>query len=1788
MRPSSIAIVGMAGRFPGARNVREFWENLRDGIESIRTLLDEELIAAGVSSEELSRPQYVKRAAVLDDVAMFDATFFGLSPRDAAIMDPQHRHFLECAWEALEDAAHPPRSFRGSIGVFAGSGMNSYLIHNLLANRELVRQAGLFQLKQTGNDKDVLATRASYQFDLRGPSINVQTACSTSLVAVHLACQSLLNFECDMALAGGVTIEVPHGQGYLYREGEILSRDGRCRSFDAASTGTVFGSGAGIVVLRRLEDALADRDAIRAVILGSAVNNDGARKVGYLAPSVEGQAEVINEALEFAGVSADDISYVEAHGTGTIVGDPIEIRALTQAFRRSTDRRGYCAVGSLKTNVGHLDAASGVAALIKTVLALEYAQLPASLHFQTPNPHIAFADSPFFVNDRLTDWPSSGLPRRAGVTSLGIGGTNAHAVLEEALPRLHSASVKPYYLLTASAKTQSAAKRASENLVAYLNEHSEVSLEDASFTCQLGRQAFAHRLAWVVGQTRDNAGARTIAESNQTVTGVAAPVAPQVAFLFSGQGSQYVDMGRELYEHEPVFRESLDACTERLLSPLGLDLRHVLYPAQTVRNASARQLNETWLTQPALFAVEYSLARWLMSLGIVPAAMVGHSIGEYVAACLAGVFSLEDALAVVAARGRLMFGCPAGAMLAVQLSEEAILLNGKLSLAAVNGLKQCVVSGRVAEILALQQDLAMQSVACQRLVTSHAFHSEMMDPILEEFEKRMRSITLHLPRIPYLSNVSGTWITEEEATDPAYWARHLRHTVRFSDCLAKLGRNPEQILIEIGPGNVLTSLARQEGGSGVKAFQSLPDSREAKGGLACALQMLGGLWTQGVNVNWETLHAAGSPRRVSLPTYPFEHKRFWIDPDTVEPAIVSAMTPHFESRKELAYYRRIWKAVPAAAVAARGNGGWMIFNDSTGLGDELAARLRAQGRHVVVVDAGSSYEQSGAGRYRIRPGEREDYDTLVADVRKAEEFPETIVHLWSLSPGDEKLLLDDALDCCFFSPLFLAQALAEDGGANIDVALVSANMQQVFDEPVSGPARAVLLGPAKVIPIELAGVTCRSIDVEIEADGIDQCAAMILHEMSAASESTTVAFRGGVRFVERLKSFNLTRFPEERRLDQNGVYLITGGLGGLGLAVAEHLASAFKARLVLVSRSAVPAGSEWEARLSDPSLTDAERKRIEKLVEIRSIAGGLLVLQGDVTDPVQMKHVVSLATDNFDRIDGLFHAAGVLDDGPLMLKTAGTAARVLDAKVRGTLVLDELFRDTPLHCFVLFSSISSIFPAAGQVDYAAANSFLDAFALTRKERVTVINWGAWRDVGMAARSSSAHPLLHERLLNTPPEIVYESTFSQKNEWVLAEHRLKTDGGLRALLPGTAYLEMASAAFSRGTQLRAVEFRDVFFLAPFVLDSQESRRARVQLRRDEDAGSLKGSFRFSLSSDNGARIEHASGSIAACLSRPTSSVDLTEIIDRCCVRTIVFDKQHRTGQERQLEFGPRWHSLRRLHIGKQEGVAEIDLDEQFAAEVARYRMHPALLDLATGVALYLTPGYQETGDIFLPISYKRLCLYNSLPARFFSHIRQARRTSNQSEVETFDITLVDERGQVLAEIEGFSMRRIEDPGLALMRKPEGRRRNDSADTRMVEVVSRPGINPADGVRALVRILSLQIPHAVIAVAHPLQQLDENNAAPSPTPSSSRGTLAGENVQSAIADWWQQMLGAERVGPDDDFFDLGGHSLIGVRFLAAVRKAYGVDLDLADLFEARTARRVAEVVSKSKRATREGGS
>jgi amino acid adenylation domain-containing protein len=930
-----IAVVGLAGRFPGADDLGELWRNLCGGVESVRFYSREELAAAGVAPALLDDPRYVRAGAPLRDVQHFDADFFDFSAREAELMDPQHRLFLECCWEALENAGYDTRTWPGAIGVFAGMGMSGYLIRNLLSHPDLIQNAGPLQIRIL-NDNNFLTSLAAYKLDLRGPSVTVQSACSTSLVATCMACQSLLQFQCDMVLAGGVTVIVPHGLGYLALDG-VMSPDGHCRAFDAAARGTVEGSGAGVVVLRRLADAVADGDTIHAVIRGFATNNDGGFKMSFTAPSPEGQLEAIATAQTIAGVPAESITYVETHGTGTPLGDLVEVTALSEVFAAATEQRGFCALGAIKTNIGHLDAAAGVAGLIKAVLAVEHGVLPPSLHFETPNPRIDFARSPFYVNTECRPWRPEGWPRRAGVSAFAIGGVNAHVVLEEPPAPAPSAPAPPWLLLVLSARTETALEAATDRLLGHLRElpaEPATQLADIAYTLGVGRRAFPHRRMLAVRDLQDAVEVLERRDPRRLLTGTAA-VDPQVAFLFPGLGNEYAGMARGLYRDDAGFRARIDDGAARLEPLLGVDLREIIFAEEEGGEEVANQgidlrrllgrgsraprgeeagqrLRRTALSQPAVFLVEHALACRLLDWGIRPQAMVGFSIGEYVAACLAGVLSLDDALRLVAGRARLIDELPAGAMLAVPLSEDAVApwLVGGLSLAAVAGPELTVLAGTELAVAAAEERLTASGHVCRRLQTSHAFHSALMEPAMARFLALFSDIELRPPEIPYLSNVTGHWITAGQATDPAYWAEHLRGTVRFADAVSELWREPGRVLVEVGPGQTLSSWALQQssasggvGGADPVALSTLRHAFERTDDLAFLLQTVGRLWLTGLRPDWPAFWADQPRRRVPLPTYPFERRRYWIEPRT-EPAVPPAVA------------RPVEASVPASAAMA--------------------------------------------------------------------------------------------------------------------------------------------------------------------------------------------------------------------------------------------------------------------------------------------------------------------------------------------------------------------------------------------------------------------------------------------------------------------------------------------------------------------------------------------------------------------------------------------------------------------------------------------------------------------------------------------------------------------------------------------------------------------------------------------------------------------------------------------------------------------------------------------------------
>ena len=1322
--PEGVAIIGFAGRYPGAADIDALWANLRDGVESIRFFTRDELLAAGVSAELIAQPDYVPAKGRLDDVELFDASFFGYTPREATAMDPQQRLFLETAWTALENAGHGRVAPGVAVGVYASSSINTYLLRNWTT--DTFRSLDGLELL-ISSDKDFLATRVAYKLDLRGPAVVVQTACSSSLAAVCTAAQALLDYHCDMALAGGVSVNNPRVGGYVYRPGAIMSPDGHCRAFDADAKGTVSGEGVGIVVLKRLSEAVADRDTIHAVIRGFALNNDGANKIGYTAPSVDGQAEVIRMAQAFAGLQGDDIGYVEAHGTGTDLGDPIEITALTQAFRATTQRSGFCGIGSVKTNFGHTDAAAGVTGLLKATLSLAREQIPPTLHYKAPNPHINFAASPFYVVDRLTPWPRGAQPRRAAVSAFGIGGTNAHVILEDApLPQPAGPS-RPLQLLVLSARSEAALGAATAQLATHLADHPALPLADIAHTLQAGRRAFDWRTV-VTCRSADEA------RSKLALPGLGRKVAARerpVVFAFSGQGAQYPGMGAGLYRDEPVFRAAVDDCFALLRERAGFDLAPLLYPA-VADEAAAAALRDTRHAQPALFVTEYALAKLWMAWGVEPEAMIGHSIGEYAAACLAGVLSLGDALELVAARGRLVAGLPAGAMLAVPMAEKALrpLLRPALSIAAVNAPQLCVVSGETAAVDALEAELRSSGLEPVRLHTSHAFHSRMLDPVLEEFGRMVARFTLSPPQRPYVSNLTGDWIQPHEATDPRYWVRHMREAVQFGAGVRRLLEDETRVFLEVGPGLSLGGLVRQQitgagASGGHRVLGSLRAPRDTADDQGFLIDVLGRLWQGGVAVDWRAYSRAEKRCRVPLPTYPFERRRFWVEPAEA-PVPAADSTPKKLTEPAQWLHLPSWRQVgPALAAEGAPALRWLLVEGETGLGAALAARLVAGGASVVRAVPGSGFKALGQGHFTLDPASDADHEALFEALAAGPGLPDGIVHLAAVGAPAAALV-----ERAFWSPLCTVRAAGRRAsGQRLRIVCISAGAQAVLPGDVVQPEQALLAGPAQVAQQEYPAFDVRWIDLGSGAAGAADAALTdaLAAECRAGPATSPLALRGRQRWQRGHEPLPLPAASGPLpRLAGGAVVLVTGGLGGVGLALARGLAATVPGvKLVLLGRSSLP----------DRPASARDQRRSAAVQALRAAGAEVMVVAADVADRAQLQAALAQARARFGRIAGVVHAAGLPAGGIIELKTRAAAEATLAPKVAGTQLLDELLAGDAPDLFMLCSSLTASLGSAGQVDYTAANAFQDAFAQARSARspglTLSIQWDTWRDSGMA-------------------------------------------------------------------------------------------------------------------------------------------------------------------------------------------------------------------------------------------------------------------------------------------------------------------------------------------------------------------------------------------------------------------------------------------------------------------------
>lgn len=1367
---NGIAVIGMACKVPGAADYRQFWDLIMQGQETIQFFTEEELKNSGISSELYHRKDYIPARGILTDIDKFDAEFFGFTPAEARIMDPQHRVFLEQSWSALEDAGYTADTFIGKIGVYAGMNDSTYLNHHLLKNDQIKSNYDMQQLL-LATSTHYLSTKVAYALGLTGPGMTINTACSTGLVSIATACDSLINHHCDMALAGAITIVVPQQSGYLYQELGILSPDGHCRVFDAKAEGTVLSNGCGVVVLRRLSDALKDNDHILGVIKGWALNNDGSAKVGFTAPSIDGQMTCVKDALKRAEVAPTEVESIEAHGTGTLMGDPLEVAALSKAYGYETHQQSqYCALGSVKANIGHTDSASGAIGFIKTILSLYHKTLPPQINYKESNAHIDFEHSPYYVNAEARSWKTVHKKRTAAVHSLGFGGTNAHVILQEA-PLIKATSSKNANLFVVSAKTRLSLMSLTEAMHQHLlsrmqGEIAGARLADLAYTLQMGRKAFKWRTAIAYQSYEHLINILSSAKQLKNHTKQVDKQPKRIIFGFTGQGAQYAGMAADIYREHPYFRQVVDECCIQLQPDVGLDLRDLLFPKTPEEAAIAnKQLRETQYTQLALFVIEYALAKFLISLGITPTAMIGHSIGEYVAATLSGVLSLKDGLAFIAVRSQLMASTERGLMLVVPLPIEKIkpYLNQEVELAVHNAPNLCVVAGAKESIIqfecAIKPLLKSNDLSCKTLHTSHAFHSYFMESILDAFYDSSLKYAMSEPSIPYISNVTGQWISQEDLSNKRYWTKHLRGTVLFSKGIETLNLNENDVFIEIGPGQTLSQLIRQHTFSSQPAL--LPTLRSHteshQNSYEYFLSTIGKLWLSHCAIDWNHLYTNEIRQRCALPTYVFEKKRYWVEPVFRENKSFLAG----DGMGTDLFYKPTWirdrKLSSMVAIDhATNKRCWILFCSDEKVGLFLSENTLEK-EHVYVVSSGALFQHCDR-KFIVNPIKKEDYVHFLNNIPQVyDEYH--VIHTWF---ADDKLCRDKEkiLFAGPYSLLYLTQAF-NDLVSNrvLKILVVSNHVHSVMGHEDIEPIKATILGPCKVIPQEQDNMISKLIDLDETCQWTPLLIKQFFIELSTISHldfKEEIAYRGDYRWVKKLEPCDAEIAKSQgTHLKKHGVYIITGGLGGIGLSMAEHLAKHYHAHLILLTRNEFLSEGQWQACLKDPSPSPHGQK-IKKLLDIKKQAQTLTIECAAVEDRERLKSVIDGVKKKFHRIHGVIHAAGIAGGGIAQLKTIETYEAVLKSKVAGTANLIACLKDEPLDIMIFMSSITAMTGYPGQIDYCSANCVLDAYAamqpcFSHPVFCLSMNWLAWRDVGMAAESKTLLMNLDETNSISPKE-----------------------------------------------------------------------------------------------------------------------------------------------------------------------------------------------------------------------------------------------------------------------------------------------------------------------------------------------------------------------------------------------------------------------------------------------------
>lgn len=1283
-----IAVIGMSVKVPGASNIDAFWKNLTEGVESIQRFTEEELRASGVSEATINAENYVPYGSFLEGKNTFDASFFGYLPDEAKLMDPQTRVFHEIVWSALENAGYDPNSYKGLIGLYAGAKTNiKWQAHSMLSNTGNLDDFAASYL----SDKDFANSLIAYKLNLRGSVHTVNTACSTSLVAVHQAVQSILDGENHMAVAGGITIRSTNKEGYFHREGMINSKDGQNRTFDALASGTISGEGAGAIVLKRLDKAIQDNDNIIAVIKGSAINNDGNRKVGYTAPSIEGQVEVIKTAQKVANVTPASISYIEAHGTATKLGDPIEVEALNAVFGASEKK--YCSLGTVKSNLGHLDAAAGIIGFIKTALCLRNKKLVPSLHFNTPNPEINFEAGSFYVNTTYKDWTSEASTLRAGVSSFGIGGTNAHIILEEAPQVSENVKNEENNIITIAAKTDSGLTKQKQNLKAFLTENKDVNLSEVAWTLQTRKPRFSNRLSFVAKTVEE--AIHTLDDKGQFQKGTALKGNKKVAFMFTGQGSQYVNMGKDLYENEATFKETLDRCFEIATDINQINYKSILYPNQ---GEESELINQTKYTQPILFMFEYALAKQLEAYGISPDMMIGHSIGEYVAACISGVLSLENALQLVIQRGTLIQDVEKGAMLGIACDAETIksYLLKDISIAAINTPNSCVVAGNDNAMDEFSKVLDEKKISYRKLHTSHAFHSSMMNPVSEPFEAFVSEVEINTPTIPYISNVTGKMVTLEELQKSSYWTDHIKNEVKFSEGLTQIIAENNVVFVEVGPGNTLSTFVRQHytQSNDCKVSNTTRHPKETQNDHSYFLNSLGKLWTYGIEADWNKFHTGKNYRVQSLPTYPFEETQYPMGENVYRTLYDNLTIPAHEIRADFTkwFYEPTWKQekLYATETATAEKETFLLFRKTDVISETLVAKLKNDGHAVIEVYAGTTFKRHSETVYEINIEHQEDYKTVFKQLHAENTTITHVIHGLTLETNSS-VLYEEA----FYSLLYITKQLAEQ---SIKLSTITSDVQQLTGLEKSDASTSLINGILTVICQEYPEIQTKTIDISL-TENQQKTIQNLSKELTAETIHKNIIYRFQKRWVKSYTTIELTE-TTTTKVKKEGVYLITGGLGNLGYIYASHLIEKYDASVILIGRK---------------KLVDVDETKTERFKELQT-KGNVRYYDADISKINDFQKVILESEKELGTVNGVIHAAGLITGKSIRginFLTKEACEEQFEAKVKGTNTLIEAFKNTPLDFCVLVSSLSSILGGKEFASYAAANSYLDYVSNTK-------------------------------------------------------------------------------------------------------------------------------------------------------------------------------------------------------------------------------------------------------------------------------------------------------------------------------------------------------------------------------------------------------------------------------------------------------------------------------------------